>query len=291
MNATRSLPIKLSFACLFILCIKPAHAEVTPIASEWNRSVWHWCGSIFDTFPPPQIQVAYYGEPDGSRPQVGEVYKVRVVVVTPDCGDENAVFRIQLPPDTEFAIANEAPIECGYYFANEQPPKPVNLPPEQCATSNPRRFLGGGLVHDFTGVQWDIEPAGREEHWFKRGAVNVIMMPFVSRKPLRKQDAAFRVWVQHKEDTQGGDYKATTVQIAVAPGPGGAPAGVGPTGPSLPLTPRGGSAARASCGSVGVCLRAEACHECQKKPKRREGQPFRTWYGFSSPSRRLSQRC
>jgi hypothetical protein len=224
MNATRSLLIKLSFACLLIPSVKPAHAEVAPIAGEWNRSVWHWCGSMFDKSPRPQIQVAYYGERDGSRPQVGDIYAVKVTVILPDCGDENAIFRIQLPPDTQFAITDRAPIKCGYFFAKDQPPKPVEFPPEECATTKPRLLGSGGLVHWFQGVQWDIEPAGREQHRFKRGAVNVIILPVVSRKPLRKQDAAIRVWVQHKGDTQGGEYQATTVQVAVAPAPGGAPA-------------------------------------------------------------------
>jgi hypothetical protein len=224
---------------------------VGPIAGEWNRSVWHWCGSIFDTnLPHPQIQVAYYGEADGSRPQVGDVYAVKVTVILPDCGGDNAIFRIQLPPDSEFAITDDAPIKCGYFFANDQPPKPVEFPPEECATTKPRLLGSGGLVHWFQGPQWDIEPAGRDEHRFKQGAVNVIIMPVVSRKPLKKQDAAIRVWVQHRDDSQGGEYQATTVQVAVAPGPGGAPAGPGPSGPSNSGAPRVGTS---SSGGCAVC--------------------------------------
>jgi hypothetical protein len=227
--------------CVLLSMPMGARAEQTWIDGPVERRTL-WCDLFRGASgkePPALSQLQYLGEPDGSRPRVGEPYLVRWLMDVPVCSPESlpasnnqAVnLRVHVPLDTEWAITPENPITCWQKAPGQDA---VRLPAHECATTTPRRTGLNTPLTSWPGSTYIIEPPSRQMRPLKAGVIHMIVMPFVTRRPLQKQDAAFVVTTDRSADPITSQVPWANVQVAIAPG-GAAPAG-GEPGTEPPTT-------------------------------------------------------
>ncbi len=234
----------------------------------------HWC--VDDPLtperqtPPTPMQLIYGGEEDGSLPSVGDVYYLLIEIFVPACAERLAAqtqLRIHLPPDTQFAITDDRPIECGSRPAGGGPV--TMLPAVECATTKPVASTSVQVVNFANrGTPWDIEPAGRLYRPLVANATNLILIPVVTTKPQRPESAAFVVQQAARMDLNKNDRGLPRVNLTVEPGSGANPGG-------NPGPVNGGSSAPSPGGSIGgEGTSAGGCAVGSGRPRHRGGTGF-----------------